>query len=70
MNRYEEDQRDVMHRQQELSNQSHPTVILDAADDRENDLQCDDGKDMLQPQQTSFSPHEHGLFEFLICLNV
>ena len=69
LNRLEEDQRDVMHRQQEISYQSHPMVILDAADDRKYDLQCG-GKDVLQHQQTSFSSHEQGLFEFLICLNV
>ena len=69
MNRLEEDQRDVMHRQQAISYQSHPVVVLDTADDLKDDLQCGDIKNVLQPQQTSFSPHEQGFFEFLICLN-
>ena len=65
MNRLEEDQRDVMHRQQAISYQPHPMVILDTADDRKDDIQCGDDQDIPQRQQTSFSSHEQGLFELV-----
>ena len=65
MNRFEEDQQDVMHRQQEITNQSHPMDVLGAADDRKHDLQCGDSKDILQRQQTSLTPDEQGLFELV-----